>query len=87
MHRACECVLRLSGGEGAYVERIDAPDLDVEVVAAAGVSTPPLGTRIPYPGSLTEEVLTLRRPLLLDHSPTLVSHFNPTLKRERYQAS
>lgn len=44
---------------GAYVERADTPvpGTEVEVVAVAGAGVPPLGTRIPYPGSLSEEII------------------------------
>lgn len=47
---------------GAYVERALDPapgsEEQVEVVAVAGNGAPPVGTRAPYPGSLSEEVIT-----------------------------
>ena len=45
---------------GAYVEQTHATE--VAVVATAGAGAPPVGTRVPYPGSLTEAILTGRDP-------------------------
>lgn len=50
---------------GAYIERIAADDGDVEVVAVAGDGTPAEGTRVPYPGSLTEAMIEEGEPELL----------------------
>lgn len=52
---------------GAYVERVEAPGSagDVEVFAVAGRGHPLLGTRIPYPGSLTEEIIASGEPQLM----------------------
>jgi PAS domain S-box-containing protein len=51
--------------DGAYVERIVNPRADVEVVANSGSGTPERGTRVPYPGSLTEELLEGRNAVIL----------------------
>lgn len=48
-----------------YVERRRGPD-EVEVVAAAGSGAPPPGTRVPYPGSLTEAVVRSRETEILE---------------------
>jgi PAS domain S-box-containing protein len=42
---------------GVFVERVDAGRTTVEVVAGAGERFPPLGARVPYAGSLAEDVL------------------------------
>ncbi|NUQ21182.1 MAG: PAS domain S-box protein, partial [Gemmatimonadaceae bacterium] len=48
--------LSVSGAAGAYVEQVVTADGQVEVVAAAGDGTPPIGQRVSFPGSLTEEI-------------------------------
>ncbi|HEX7120302.1 MAG TPA: PAS domain S-box protein [Longimicrobiales bacterium] len=52
---------------GAYVERADAPepDAEVEVIAVAGKGVPAIGTRVPYPGSLTEATRASDGPQIL----------------------
>jgi PAS domain S-box-containing protein len=54
-----EHAVRTTRAFGAYVERIEEPRTkgEVEVVAVVGRGGPPLGTRIPYPGSLTQELI------------------------------
>jgi PAS domain S-box-containing protein len=42
---------------GVFVERVDPGRTQVEVVAGAGEGFPPLGARVPYAGSLAEDVL------------------------------
>ena len=42
---------------GVFVERVDSARQHVEVVAGAGDGFPPLGARVPYAGSLAEDVL------------------------------
>jgi PAS domain S-box-containing protein len=51
--------------DGVYVERILGPNREVEVVSAAGRGTPTRGTRVSYPGSLTEEIMRNRQPVIL----------------------
>jgi PAS domain S-box-containing protein len=64
MHQIAEGALTVSGAAGAYVEQV-VDDGEVEVVASAGEHTPPIGQRVPYPGSLTEELIERREPALL----------------------
>jgi PAS domain S-box-containing protein len=52
--------------DGAYVERIDFAAGEVEAVASLGRVAPPLGLRVPYPGSLAEEVIESRQPEIVD---------------------
>jgi PAS domain S-box-containing protein len=61
MHQIAEGALSVAAAAGAYVEQVTAAE--VEVVAAAGALTPPVGTRIPYLGSLTEEIIARREPV------------------------
>ncbi|HET8656230.1 MAG TPA: GAF domain-containing protein [Longimicrobiaceae bacterium] len=63
--RVAEAALELTRAGGAYVEQVVGPRGAVEVVAAAGEGTPPLGTRVPYPGSLTEEIIEGAEPVLV----------------------
>jgi PAS domain S-box-containing protein len=51
--------------DGVYVERIVGPDRTVEVVSAAGRGTPARGLQVQYPGSLTEEIMKHRQPVIL----------------------
>jgi PAS domain S-box-containing protein len=53
--RVVQAAIETTRGFGAYVEEVRAPD--VEVVAVAGRGGPPLGTRAPFPGSLTDALL------------------------------
>jgi signal transduction histidine kinase len=55
----------VSGATGAYVERVISPDGEVEVLGVAGSGVPPVGTRVTYPGSLTEEIVSRREPAFL----------------------
>ncbi|HVS31746.1 MAG TPA: PAS domain S-box protein [Thermoanaerobaculia bacterium] len=51
--------------DGVYVERIMAGSRFVEVVASAGRGTPPRGLRVAFPGSVTDEMITGRQPVVL----------------------
>jgi len=65
MHQIAEGALAVSGAAGAYVEQVISPSGEVEVVATAGERTPPVGQRVAFPGSLTEEIITQREPSFL----------------------
>ncbi len=53
--RVVQAAVETTRGFGAYVE--EARVEDVEVVAVVGQGGPPLGTRAPFPGSLTDAAL------------------------------
>ena len=53
--RVVQAAIETTRGFGAYVEEVRAGE--VEVVAVAGKGVPPLGTRAPFPGSLTDGIL------------------------------
>jgi PAS domain S-box-containing protein len=65
MHQIAEGALSVSNAAGAYVEQVVDTDGEVEVVASAGERTPPIGQCLPYPGSLTEEIIEQREPIFL----------------------
>ena len=65
MHKIAEGALGVSDASGAFVEQIIGRKGEVEVVAASGKHTPPLGQRVEYPGSLTEEIIEQREPVIL----------------------
>jgi len=54
--RVVRAAVETTRGFAAYVEELRGSD--VEVVAVAGSGVPPLGTCAPFPGSLTEAILT-----------------------------
>ncbi len=72
--------LELTGATGVYVERIISSDGTVDVIANAGTGTPPYGTRVPYPGSLTEEIIESGEPLLMDTLVSIGENMAPYLK-------
>ena len=83
-----EAVQRISEGAvettsacGAYVERFSQPRAggEIEVVAAAGEGTPPLGTRVPYPGSLSEEIVEHGEPTLMTEIGAIGERMAPYL--------
>lgn len=58
IRQVAESAVRMTPAFGAYVERTEnGPGTEVEVVAVSGAGTPALGTRIPYPGSLSEAII------------------------------
>jgi PAS domain S-box-containing protein len=59
--------MTVARSESSYVERIDFARGEVEVVVAVGPGAPPVGTRVPYPGSLAEEVIESRKPEVVDN--------------------
>ena len=81
MHQIAEGALSVSGAAGAFVEQVINADGEVEVVAAAGERTPPVGQRVAYPGSLTEEMITRREPMFLVRMEGLGAGMAPYLAR------
>lgn len=74
---------------GAYVERSEDPDAEgeVEVIAAVGSGHPPLGTRIPYPGSLTEQIIESGEPHLMSEVGAIGERMAPYLQESCGQCS
>ena len=79
MHQIAEGALAVSGAAGAFVEQVVDATGEVEVVAAAGERTPPVGQRVAYPGSLTEEMIERREPIFLARMQGLGAAMAPYL--------
>lgn len=58
-------VTDVARADGVYVEQITSANGTVTIVATAGRGTPQRGITVPYPGSLTEEILEGRNPVIL----------------------
>lgn len=54
-----------TAASSAYIERIESAEGDVEVIATSGAEAPEIGTRVPYPGSLSEEIIERGGPHLM----------------------
>ncbi|MEO8034406.1 MAG: PAS domain S-box protein [Acidobacteriota bacterium] len=67
--------------DGVYVERISGADRTVEVVSSFGRGAPPRGTRVPYPGSMTEEIIEGGLPVILADMQSFGRHMAPYLVR------
>jgi PAS domain S-box-containing protein len=65
LHEITSRATLVARADGVYVERIVSPDGEVEVVSAFGRGVPVRGTRVSYPGSLTEEILESRQPTIV----------------------
>lgn len=61
LYRITDSAVEAGYGLSAHVELIDTERHEVEVVATAGPGGLPIGSRVPYPGSLAEEVLDTGR--------------------------
>jgi PAS domain S-box-containing protein len=77
-----ENAVRHTRALGAYVERADppGPGAEVEVVAVSGDGVPALGTRVPYPGSLTEELIDAGEPASSLHVDSIGESMAPYLQ-------
>jgi len=71
-----------TGSIGAFVERAIGPADGgmVEVVAAEGRGAPLVGTRVPYPGSLSEEIIETGEPHILSEMGALGDSLAPYLR-------
>jgi len=79
MQQVVEGALAVSDAAGAYVEQVVGSNREVEVVAAGGERTPPVGQCVPYPGSLTEEIITRGKPIFLTRMEGIGSAMAPYL--------
>jgi PAS domain S-box-containing protein len=79
MHQIAEGARSVSEAAGAYVEQVISAEAEVEVVAAAGALTPAVGQRVPYPGSLTEEIIARREPVFCTRMEKLGAAMAPYL--------
>jgi PAS domain S-box-containing protein len=65
MSKLADGAVAISAASGAYIEQIVAPGGEVEILAACGEGVPEIGQRVPFPGSLTEEIIARREPVFL----------------------
>lgn len=65
LHEITSRATLVTRADGVYVERITGSNREVEVVSSFGRGTPRRGTRVPYPGSLSQEILSSKSPVLL----------------------
>ena len=70
---------QVTRADGVYVERVTQPDKIVEVVAASGRGAPRRGLKVAYPGSMTEEIMREREPLILTDMETFGKSMAPYL--------
>jgi GAF domain-containing protein len=57
MQGVADAALSLSRATGANIEQFAPEHGEVETIAATGRGVPPVGSRVPYPGSLTEQLI------------------------------
>lgn len=77
MRGVSESAAVVTRADGSYVEKIVSDQGTVEVVATAGKGTPPRGTIVEYPGSLTEEIIERGDPLILVNMATFGKSMAP----------
>jgi PAS domain S-box-containing protein len=66
MHKVVRAARDSCQADGAFIERALSGRTEVEVAVATGAPVPEVGTRIPYPGSLAEEVISRGEPEILE---------------------
>ncbi len=81
VEKAAERSVELTRAFGAYVEKFDVPEpgSEVEIVAVAGKGVPALGTRVPYPGSLSEELMESHAPQVMTEVGAIGERMAPYL--------
>lgn len=72
---------QVTRADGVYVERIVSVNgaTMVEVVASAGRGSPPRGLRVPFPGSMTDEIMQGKTPVILADMTTFGRNMAPYL--------
>jgi PAS domain S-box-containing protein len=75
VQRVVESSVATTRASGAYIEL--AGKTEVTVAAAAGNGAAPVGTRVPYPGSLTEAIIGGRDPEIVARVSTLGASMAP----------
>ncbi|HEX6159639.1 MAG TPA: PAS domain S-box protein, partial [Thermoanaerobaculia bacterium] len=67
LHEITNRATQVTRADGVYVERVVhfGGSKMVEVVASAGRGAPPRGLRVPFPGSMTDEIVRGREPVIL----------------------
>lgn len=80
LHRIAVSAASEDGTGGAYVEQIDSATNEIEIAAVAGFGAPPLGTRIPFPGSLTARSIESGEPEIVTNWATDERPVSPHLR-------
>ncbi|HJQ20663.1 MAG TPA: PAS domain S-box protein [Gemmatimonadaceae bacterium] len=65
MHQTVTGAVAVTGVTAAYIEQVINQRGEVEIVAISGRPTPEVGLRVPYPGSLTEEIIKQGDPVFV----------------------
>ncbi|MBW3628744.1 MAG: HAMP domain-containing histidine kinase [Gemmatimonadetes bacterium] len=81
LQHVADAALAVTMADGAFVERVISGTRTVQVAASAGKGTPPLETRVPYPGSLTEEIIERGEPTALNQVDEVDRSVAPYLAR------
>lgn len=79
LHEITNRATAVTRADGVYVERVIVPFKTVEVLAASGRGTPRRGLRVAYPGSMTEEIMKEREPVILTDMETFGKSMAPYL--------
>lgn len=79
LHEITNRATQVTRADGVYVEKIIGPNQKVEVIASAGRGTPPRGLRVGFPGSMSEEILRGREPVILTDMQTFGKSMAPYL--------
>jgi PAS domain S-box-containing protein len=87
MHEIAVGALAVSEAAGAFVEQVVEPNGNVEVVAASGKCTPAVGQCVPYPGSLTQEIIDRREPVFLVRMQGIGAAMAPYLDKQCHGCS
>jgi signal transduction histidine kinase/CHASE3 domain sensor protein len=81
LYEVSRSAAHVTGADGAYVEKVIAPDGEVEVVTTLGRGTPDRGLRVPYPGSLTDELISGAAPVIISDLSQFGRSMAPYLER------
>lgn len=76
--RIAESALIATHSDGAFVAQVHLDTSEVEVIAVAGEAAPRIGTRAPYEGSATAQVIEREEPILVER----LSDYEGPLHRE-----
>ena len=79
LHEITNRATQVTRADGVYVEKIIGPNKQVEVIASAGRGAPSRGLRVAFPGSMTEEILKGREPVILADMKTFGKAMAPYL--------
>ena len=79
LHEITNRATQVTRADGVYVEKIIGPQKQVEVIASSGRGAPARGLRVAFPGSMTDEMLKSREPVILTDMKTFGKSMAPYL--------